>query len=216
MTSVAVVEEVGMSRNTLRLELRCRNNRLWHAIFDKHASVSEFCREHGLNNVDVGIYLNLKRSPWLRDGELSRRALAICFATKIDPEQLFPAGLYRRTLGTQRVVETHHENVLALGDMKPRELLLPGADDAFHRREELGKFINALKPREAFIVRKKFGLDGDSEWTLEQIGEQLLLTRERVRVILNNAMSKLRKAMWKANAESAARQSMRGVGPKKG
>ena len=49
----------------IRVEARVRNNILWHAIFDRHKSVSEFCKSIGLGNrqAEVGAFLNLKKHP---------------------------------------------------------------------------------------------------------------------------------------------------------
>src|SRR5262249_14920650 len=52
--------------------------------------------------------------------------------------------------------------------------------------------IDALDPREQSIVRWRFGLDGHEEHTLEQIGEKLGISRERVRQIEKRILEKLR------------------------
>jgi RNA polymerase primary sigma factor len=52
--------------------------------------------------------------------------------------------------------------------------------------------LGALKEREAKIVRLYFGLDGSEPMTLEEIGETLGITRERVRQIKEKALSRLR------------------------
>jgi RNA polymerase sigma factor (sigma-70 family) len=52
--------------------------------------------------------------------------------------------------------------------------------------------IQALTPREAFVVQARFGLDTGEGQTLEEIGQALQLSRERVRQIEAHAMEKLR------------------------
>ena len=59
-------------------------------------------------------------------------------------------------------------------------------------REEIGKALGTLKPREAEIVKLYFGLDGDRPLKLEEIGEYFTLTRERVRQIKEKALRRLR------------------------
>ena len=54
-----------------------------------------------------------------------------------------------------------------------------------------------LDPREATILRYRFGLDGGTEKTLEEVGEKFGVTRERVRQIQNLALRKLRKMIEK-------------------
>jgi len=54
-----------------------------------------------------------------------------------------------------------------------------------------------LDPREAAILRQRFGLDGGDEKTLEEIGVQFGVTRERIRQIEDKALRKLRKRLSK-------------------
>ena len=59
-------------------------------------------------------------------------------------------------------------------------------------REELPRLLHVLRPIEAAIVRFRFGLDGDEELTLKQIGEKYNLSRERIRQLQVDALAKLR------------------------
>lgn len=64
----------------------------------------------------------------------------------------------------------------------------------------LQEMVKTLDPREATILRYRFGLDGGSEKTLEEVGERFGVTRERVRQIQNIALAKLRKMIQKLEA----------------
>ena len=57
---------------------------------------------------------------------------------------------------------------------------------------EIEKVLSTLTAREDRVIRLRFGICGEDEHTLEQVGEILHLTRERVRQIENQAMRKLR------------------------
>jgi len=61
----------------------------------------------------------------------------------------------------------------------------------------LQDMVRHLDPREATILRFRFGLDGGKEKTLEEVGEKFGVTRERVRQIQNLALRKLRKMIEK-------------------
>jgi RNA polymerase primary sigma factor len=61
----------------------------------------------------------------------------------------------------------------------------------------LQDMVKHLDPREATILRYRFGLDGGSERTLEEVGEKFGVTRERVRQIQNLALKKLRRMIEK-------------------
>jgi RNA polymerase primary sigma factor len=58
--------------------------------------------------------------------------------------------------------------------------------------ESIEEALRSLKEREAKILRLYFGLDGGEPLTLEEIGERLGITRERVRQIKEKALSRLR------------------------
>ena len=61
----------------------------------------------------------------------------------------------------------------------------------------LRDMVKHLDTREATILRYRFGLDGGSEKTLEEVGEKFGVTRERVRQIQNLALKKLRRMIEK-------------------
>ena len=61
----------------------------------------------------------------------------------------------------------------------------------------LREMVTYLNAREAAILRFRFGLDGGRERTLEEVGHQFGVTRERVRQIQNIALAKLRKMIEK-------------------
>lgn len=61
-------------------------------------------------------------------------------------------------------------------------------------RKEIERALATLTIREAAIIRLYFGLNGKHPHTLEEIGEELELTRERVRQIKEKAIKRLKQA----------------------
>nr|WP_246447431.1 RNA polymerase sigma factor RpoD [Undibacterium jejuense] len=59
-------------------------------------------------------------------------------------------------------------------------------------QEKLKEALDSLSPREAKVLRMRFGLETTSEFTLEEVGKQFEVTRERIRQIEAKAMKKLR------------------------
>jgi RNA polymerase primary sigma factor len=57
----------------------------------------------------------------------------------------------------------------------------------------LDSCLKALSPREKYILRARFGLDNGEVRTLEDIGRELKLSRERVCQIEGRALEKLRR-----------------------
>jgi RNA polymerase primary sigma factor len=69
----------------------------------------------------------------------------------------------------------------------------PDSDlDSERMRSGVGHLITALTSREQLILRLRYGLGGEEEHTLEQIGQSLGLSRERVRQLEARALKKLR------------------------
>lgn len=68
--------------------------------------------------------------------------------------------------------------------------------------EAIAESLGGLKEREAKILRLYFGIDGGEAMTLEEIGSQLGITRERVRQIKEKALSRLRHVSRAKSLES--------------
>jgi len=80
-----------------------------------------------------------------------------------------------------------------LGELIPDDHTAP-PDSSIHRLErenELERLLSSLSPRENAVIRMRFGLGYDKMMTLVEVGEQLDLSRERVRQIEAHALSKL-------------------------
>ncbi|HEY9426694.1 MAG TPA: RNA polymerase sigma factor RpoD/SigA [Gemmatimonadaceae bacterium] len=72
---------------------------------------------------------------------------------------------------------------------------LPSTEDQVldrFRNAELERALSTLPPRDARILRLYFGLEGDREHTLDEIGKLLGVTRERVRQLRDRALRRLR------------------------
>ncbi|MBI1734327.1 MAG: sigma-70 family RNA polymerase sigma factor [Candidatus Rokubacteria bacterium] len=81
-----------------------------------------------------------------------------------------------------------------LGDLLHDVLIAPPDSTVSAREmsEQLDEALTGLTDREREIVRLRFGLGGEREHTLEEIGRRLALTRERIRQIERGALQKLR------------------------
>lgn len=73
-------------------------------------------------------------------------------------------------------------------------------------RGDLHEMIEGLDDREAEIIRLRFGLNGDSPLTLEEVGQLFDITRERVRQLQNIALSKMRKIMASKERQHTAEE----------
>ncbi len=59
-------------------------------------------------------------------------------------------------------------------------------------REQLANILNGLSPREAQVIKLRFGLEDGRPRTLEEVGRQFEITRERIRQIEAKALRRLR------------------------
>lgn len=61
--------------------------------------------------------------------------------------------------------------------------------------DDISELLSGLEPREAEIIRRRFGLGGERPETLEEVGIRFNITRERVRQLQNTALQQMRRAM---------------------
>jgi len=82
-----------------------------------------------------------------------------------------------------------------LGETLPQQMVPPVEDQLLHEamRAQLGKALADLDPKERQVMQLRFGLEGGEPKTLQQVGEALGLSRERVRQIESRAKEKLRR-----------------------
>lgn len=106
-----------------------------------------------------------------------------------------------RATALSTVVPLHAEG-FDEGGPRPRMSAL--VDDRESAEQHLGQrelaalataMLDRLRPREAEVLRRRFGLHGDAEETLAEIGTRLHMSRERVRQIQNDALQRIRTLM---------------------
>jgi RNA polymerase primary sigma factor len=81
-----------------------------------------------------------------------------------------------------------------LGDFIEDQATLLPADAAMYSslREVTKEILDSLTPREAKVLRMRFGIEMNTDHTLEEVGKQFDVTRERIRQIEAKALRKLR------------------------
>lgn len=91
----------------------------------------------------------------------------------------------------------------SIGDFVPSTNMPTPSDVTWSliRREEVDSILGRLTSRERDVVRLRFGMDDGRARTLEEVGSELNVTRERVRQIELRAMKKLRHIGQELNAQ---------------
>lgn len=98
----------------------------------------------------------------------------------------------RRPLSLETPTDDEEDSVL--GDFIEDDEALPPDDTATYNllREHLEEVLNSLPPREVRILQLRYGLLDGQAYTLEEVGRKMGVTRERVRQIEAQALSRLR------------------------
>ena len=63
------------------------------------------------------------------------------------------------------------------------------------RKKKIDEVLSTLTPRENEVIRRRYGLDDGKPKTLEEVGKEFNVTRERIRQIEAKALRKLRNPM---------------------
>ena len=98
----------------------------------------------------------------------------------------------RRPISLERPVGEEEDN--ELGDFIEDEKVVAPSEVAYQHllAETMDDVLHTLSPREARILRLRFGIQDGHSYTLEEVGQKFGLTRERIRQIESEALRKLR------------------------
>ncbi len=127
--------------------------------------------------------------------EIGREPTSEEIAKKMD----LPASKVRKIIKTVKQplsIETPigEEGDSHLGDFIEDKVMLSPPDTVIHinLREKIEEALRSLTEREAKILKMRFGLGGGNDHTLEEVGQQFKLTRERIRQIEAKALRQLK------------------------
>jgi RNA polymerase primary sigma factor len=139
----------------------------------------------------------------LRRLERAERALVQDLGREIDESEL--AESLQISVEEIQAMRRHAEAITSLdapvgteedatvGDLVAGpEAPLEESVEAEERKSVVEQMLDSLLPREATVLRLRFGFEDDRRWTLEEIGVKIGVTRERARQIEAEALLKLR------------------------
>ena len=176
--------------NDYRVKITIRNERLLAAMEGMgYKSVAEFSRSQGLNGVKVREIFNGKIPPLDRKGnpkELTKEILEILNLT------IEKAFTEKQLKGFKK-----HTFEVKIEEEKLLQIISPAKNQEIKVIEQevkskLSEILSTLTPREERIVRMRFGVGMNTDHTLEEVGLQFSVTRDRIRQIEDKALRKLK------------------------
>jgi RNA polymerase sigma factor (sigma-70 family) len=185
--------------------IKVRNNRFLAALHRSgYRSVNAFCKRTKLPQSQVNEYATMTRSPYRRDGRPTELAQLVADSLGALVEDLFPARFLSRCL--DRVARTEIAMtedqlgyLLQNAPRTPEQVLL--MDEA---AAQVSDALRLLPPREERVLRLRHGMGLRDEKTFEQVGEQLNVSRERVRQMESKALRMMNAPSRRSRLISAA------------
>jgi RNA polymerase primary sigma factor len=132
------------------------------------------------------------RAELLRERQEEPSDAVLAEAMRLEPGEL---GDVLRGLAPGASIDSDERAEEHLGLELSRKSVIPPADQeliAHAFQEEVVRLLRQLKPRERTVIEMRFGLGAEEARTLEEVGERLHLSRERIRQIEERAKQKLR------------------------
>ena len=176
--------------NDYRVKITIRNERLLAAMEGMgYKSVAEFSRNQGLNSVKVREIFSGKIPPLDREGnpkELTKEILEILNLT------IEKAFTEKQLKGFKK-----HTFEVKIEEEKLLQIISPAKNQEIKVIEQevkskLSEILSTLTPREEKILRMRFGIGMNTDHTLEEVGLQFSVTRDRIRQIEDKALRKLK------------------------
>ena len=124
----------------------------------------------------------------------SKPALMLANFFGVEPEEIFPPGTWYLKGGKPVVREISLSDLMQLPG-EAEYLALPSPEDITMRselREQVEAALRTLTPREKRVIEMRFGIGENSDHTLEEVGQDFEVTRERIRQIEAKALRKMR------------------------
>jgi len=177
-----------------------RGNRLsTYATWWIRQSISRALGEQG-RNIRIPVHMNdrirkLYKTAERLEREQGRRPTPeeIAEEMNIEPRKVqWMMRVSRRPFSLERTVGNDGETEL-VNFIEDKEAPAPSEVASQHLlAEKIEDVLFTLSPREARILRLRFGLQNGHSYTLEEVGQRFGLTRERIRQIQSEALKKLR------------------------
>jgi len=192
-----IIETRGNLRpKEFRVEVRLRNNRLITYREQLGLKPREMANQIGVSYGMLLAYESMRQSPLTKTSDDWREsALRIASFHGVEPAFFWPDSVIAIEKYKASIELSSDEAARLLSPGPTIAALAPAPDDGLAKKELEEAFrlmLSTLTPREEEILVLRFGLRGEREHTLREIGDRQGVTREVIRKIEVKALKKLR------------------------
>lgn len=181
-----------------RVKVTVRNNLLLTAIEEAgYKTQAEFARAANLSTTQVNSLVAMRLAPIGERGDFIDPAKQIMEVLGACPTDLWTEEQLNLSLKRNTSERNYGQEELNLSMVKATENLLVDFNlgkniDEKETHDRVEYYLDSLTPREAKVLRLRFGIDIDKEHTLDEIADMFDVTRERIRQIEMKALRKMR------------------------
>jgi RNA polymerase primary sigma factor len=187
-----------MLMDEYNVKVTVRNNLILKAIKDfGYTNLNNFAKASGIGVTGLYSLVNLMEPPIGIKGEFIKSAKDLMEVLGACPSELWTDEQLTLRLDSNRTERVMSKEALQVTlQSSARSLIGLDYPEQEIVEEELKTIVNnrldSLTPREAKILRLRFGFDGGEGRTLEEVGAIFKVTREQIRHIEARALRKLR------------------------
>lgn len=180
--------------NEYRVDIKLRNNLILKKIEDfGYNSVSQFSE---LNDISLNLLyqiIGMKYPIFNKLCEINPFIHKLCEILNCELNDLFTQDQMNLQLKKNKSSFCISENeVQYFMNMNKEVKSLEQSYSEGQLKEKLDEVLSSLTPLEANVLRMRFGIDMDTDHTLEEVGKKFDVTHERIRQIEAKALRKLR------------------------
>jgi RNA polymerase sigma factor (sigma-70 family) len=184
--------------NEYNVKVTVRNNLILQAIKDfGHTNLNNFAKATGVSITGLYSLVNLMEPPIGVKGEFIKTAKDLMEVLGACPSELWTDEQLTLRLDSNRTERVMSKEALQVTlQSNARSLIGLDYPEQEMIEEDMVRIVkdklDSLTPKEAEILRMRFGFDGGIGHTLEEVGDKFKVTRERIRHIESGALRKLR------------------------
>jgi RNA polymerase sigma factor (sigma-70 family) len=193
--SGAIDMEIKMYKNDYLVEVKIKNNWLMKKIKENgYENGNQFAKAHSLQPTMVNSYLSFKEAPYNKKGEWRHSFIRISEALRCLPEDICPPQHLEKVLKKNKSTFEASLSDIAGYLTGNQDTAMPAIEKIVREEDfsEISSVLQALTPREERVIRCRFGMTGDGEMTLAEVGQQFGVTNSRIMEIEAKALRKLK------------------------